>query len=121
MDRPRTLSFVNITVAINGSLSGAVDVGANKIVGLICPAAIEATTTNVSLAAAPALAGTYNVVKPDGVKWTKPFAVNDYLTFANLSSLLGIRWVKIQLETAAGAAVVQATAARTFQLILEAL
>lgn len=119
MTIPKQQVFVNVVVAIGESLSAAVDLEGRRIVGFIAPAAIEATTTNVSFAAAPTLTGTYNVVKPDGVKLTLPFAVNDYFLFATTQLFFGVRFVKLQMETGAGAAVAQATAARTFTLILE--
>ena len=123
MSFPVTIKYVDVVVAINTSLSAAVDLAGYRLVGFNAPAAIEATTTNVSFTAAPSLAGTYNIVKPDGVKLTLPFAVNDYVTFSATTSMqmFGVRWVKLQLETGAGVAVSQATAARTFTLILETL
>jgi hypothetical protein len=110
--------YVDVVVAQNASLSAAVELGSYKLVGFIAPSAIEATTTNVSFAAAPAVNGVYKVVKPDGVKKSVPFAVNDFVTITNLADLYPVQFVKLQLETAAGVAVAQATAARTFTLIL---
>ena len=108
-----------IVVAQNQSLSAAVDLGAFGLLGFVCPAAIEATTTRLSIQAASTAGGTYNTVYVDGVKFFLTFAVNDYaLIGANLPEIFfGLRFIKITMETAAGVAVVQATAARTFTII----
>jgi hypothetical protein len=119
MSYPRQLYFPSLTVLIATSLSVAVDLDAYHLVGFVCPAAIEATTTNVSFTASPTLAGTYNIVKPNGIKLSIPFLINDYITLSNIPDLYGVRFIKFQMETAAGVAVAQATAARIFTLILE--
>ena len=120
MSRPTFMSFVNVTVQQNASVSDAFDVGDKKIVGVICPSAIEATTAQLSITGAASLAGTYKTVKPDGVKFVVPFAVDDYITFKTITSLYGVRFAKLVMETAGGVAVVQATAPRVFIVILDA-
>ena len=108
-----------LTVPIAGSQSPAVDIGDMSLLGFICPAAIEATTVQLSLQASPTLAGAYTQVYADGVRVTLPFTVNNYALFDNYlrAIFIGLRFIKITLETAAGVAVAQATAARVFTLI----
>lgn len=117
---PKTLDFSEtITIAKDASLSGAIDLEGRKAVGFIAPAALEATTAQLSFWAATSLTGTYKQVKRDGTALALTIAVDDYGLFDNPLALFGVRYLKVRAETAAGAAVVQATAARIFTVIEE--
>lgn len=111
----------SIIVSQNQSQSAAIDLGDGYgLIGFQCPAAIEATTARLSIQAALAFGDGYYDVKVDGVKFALTFAVNDYalISSTNLAAIfLSARYIKITLETAAGAAVSQATAARTFTVL----
>jgi len=117
MGYPIKSGYPVVTVAQNDSVSGAIDLGAGTAIGFIVPAALEATTTNISFLGASSLGGTYKVVKQGGTKLTVPVAASDYAMLAGLTDLYGVRYLKIQLETAAGVAVAQATAARVFEVV----
>ena len=109
-----------IVVAQGQSLSAAVDLGEGYgLVGFIPPAAVEATTTNLSIQASPTAGGTYQTVYPDGVRYSLPFVVSVVVPIQDklASILMTVRFFKITLETAAGVAVSQATASRTFTII----
>jgi len=117
MGYPRKVSYVSLTVPIAASESDALDLDAGVAIGLVAPAALEATTAQVSFKAATSLAGTYKVVKQNGTKLTVPIAVDDFGMLYNITDLIGVRFLKIVLETAGGVAVAQATAARVFSVV----
>jgi hypothetical protein len=122
MTVPQTLDLTQtITVAQGESLSAAVDLGAATLIGLDHPAAIEATTTNISFWCAPTLGGTYKQVAVGGTLLSLPMAVSTWGMLSNIGQLYGVRYLKIRCETAAGAAVAQATSARVFGLIKKPL
>lgn len=106
-----------ITIAKDASLSGAIDLKGSTCLGFICPAAIEATTVQLGFKASDSLAGTYTTVKRDGTALKLTFAVNDYALMPNPGDLFGVRFLKIEAQTAVPAAVTQATAARVFKVI----
>ncbi len=109
-------TYPAITVQAGAALSDAIDLGRDVLAGVIVPAAIDATTAQVSFFASETLGGTYKQVKQNGVKLALPIAVNDFGLLDFPGTLVGVRFVKIQLETAAGAAVNQ-VAAKTFKAI----
>ena len=120
MTKPKTLNYdKTVTIAKDASLSAAVDLEDGRLVGFICPAAIEATTVRLGFKASPTLTGTYNDVTIDGAEAFLTFAVDDYaLVGANFGAyVFGFRFLKIEAQTVAGAAVAQATAARVFTVI----
>jgi len=107
-----------VTIAQNASMSGAIDLGVNTLVGIFMPAAIEATTTNLLFWTAPTLAGTYVQVYDGGTALTIPMAVSTYGKLAGIDDVFGLRFIKISVATAAGVAVPQATALRLFTLAM---
>lgn len=120
MSYPKMLDFSkSITIAIGQSLSPALDLEALTCLGVICPAAIEATTVQLGFKGSNSLAGTYTTVTRNGTALKLTFAVNDYGLMPNPADLFGVRFIKIEAQTAASAAVAQATAARTFVVIGE--
>ena len=106
-----------ITIAINQSLSGAIDLAGATAIGFITPAAIEATTVQLGFFGSDTLAGTYVEVNKNGTPVTLTFAVDEYALLENPSDLYGVRFLKIQAQTAAEVGVAQATAARVFKVV----
>lgn len=122
MSYPNNLAFRSIIVAKDASLSPVLSLNAGeRLIGFVTPAAIEATTARITFTAAMTAAGTFYPVYQDGTLVAQTFAVSEYNLFAAPAQLYGVRHVKIQLETAAGVAVAQATAARTFYAIVEVM
>lgn len=121
MSYPNTLAFIPVVVAINTSLSPVLSLNPGEhLIGFVTPAAIEATTARLTFTAAMTATGTFYPVYQDGTLLAQTFAVSEYNLFVDPAQLYGVRHIKIQLETAAGVAVAQATAARTFYAIVEA-
>ena len=106
-----------ITIAIGQSLSAAIDLKGSTCLGFITPAAIEATTAKLGFFASNALDGTYVEINKNGIPVSLTFAVDEYALLENSADLFGVRFLKIQAQTAAGVAVAQATAARIFRVI----
>ena len=109
-------TYPTITVPNGSALSGAIDLGRDMLVGLIVPAALEATSAQLSFFGSDTLGGTYGQIKQGGTKLALPVAVNDHGLLANFTDLAGVRFLKIQIETAGGVAVAQ-TADRVFKAI----
>ena len=105
-----------MTIALGASLSGAIDLKGATAIGFITPAAIEATTVQLGFFASNSLTGTYYEVNKNGIPVTLTFAVDEYALLENMSDLFGVRFLKIQAQTAAEVAVVQ-TAARVFRVV----
>ena len=106
-----------MTIPKAASLSAAIDLSGSTCLGFITPAAIEATTVQLGFFASDSLSGTYVEVNRNGTPVTLTFAVDEYALLENPADLFGVRFIKIQAQTAAGVAVVQATAARVFTVI----
>ena len=106
-----------MTIPKDASLSAAIDLSGSTCLGFITPAAIEATTVQLGFFASDSLAGTYVEVNRNGTPVTLTFAVSEYALLENPADLFGVRFIKIQAQTAAEVAVVQATAARVFTVI----
>ena len=106
-----------MTIAEGASLSAAIDLKGATAVGFITPAAIEATTVQLGFFSSNALDGTYVEVNKNGIPVTLTFAVDEYALLENPTGLFGVRFLKIQAQTAAGVAVAQATAARIFRVV----
>ena len=106
-----------MTIPKAASLSAAIDLSGSTCLGFITPAAIEATTVQLGFFASDSLSGTYVEVNRNGTPVTLTFAVDEYALLENPADLFGVRFMKIQAQTAAEVAVVQATAARVFTVI----
>ncbi len=117
MGYPIKTTYPTITVAQGQSVSAALDLDTATAVGFVVPAALEATTAQISFLAATSLTGTYKVVKQGGTKLALPIAASDFGLLVGLSDLAGIRFLKIVCETAGGVAVAQATADRVFEVV----
>lgn len=105
-----------MTIALGASLSGAIDLKGATAIGFMTPAAIEATTVQLGFFASNSLTGTYYEVNKNGIPVTLTFAVDEYALLENPINLFGVRFLKIQTQTAAAVAVVQ-TAARVFRVV----
>lgn len=117
MGYPIKTSYPTVTVAQGQSLSAAIDVETATVTGFVLPAAVEATTAQMSFLGATSLGGTYKTVKKNGVKLALPIAVNDFAMLAAITDLAGVRYLKIQLETAGGVAVAQASQAVVVEVV----
>jgi len=106
-----------MTIPKDASLSAAIDLSCSTAIGFMTPEAIEATTVQLGFFASNTLAGTYYEVNKNGTPVTLTFAVDEYALLENPADLFGVRFIKIQAQTAAEVAVVQATAARVFTVI----
>jgi uncharacterized glyoxalase superfamily metalloenzyme YdcJ len=106
-----------MTIAKDASRSSAIDLKGATAIGFMTPAAIEATTVQLGFFASNTLTGTYYEVNKNGVPVTLTFAVDEYALLENPSDLFGVRFLKIEAQTAAEVAVVQATAERVFRVV----
>ena len=106
-----------MTIAKDASRSSAIDLKGATAIGFMTPAAIEATTVQLGFFASNTLTGTYYEVNKNGVPVTLTFAVDEYALLENQLDLFGVRFLKIEAQTAAEVAVVQATAARVFRVV----
>lgn len=113
---PATFTNTTVTVAQSASESGELDTGGAGILMIYPPAAIEATTTNISFKVGHTAGSRYQLYDEYGVKVSIPFTVGTAIKVP-ADKLLGGRYVSIVCETAAGAAVAQATAAREFVFV----
>ena len=117
MTYPQKVSYPILTVAQGQSLSPAIDLDTANAIGFVIPAALEATTAQMSFLGATSLLGTYKTVKVGGTKLALPIAANDFAIFTAINSLVGVRFLKVQLETAGGVAVAQASQAVAIEVI----
>lgn len=117
MTYPQKVSYPILTVAQGQSLSPAIDLDTANAIGFVIPAALEATTAQMSFLGATSLLGTYKTVKVGGTKLALPIAVNDFAILTAINSLIGVRFLKVQLETAGGVAVAQASQAVAIEVI----
>jgi hypothetical protein len=85
-------------------------------VGIVTPAAVEATTTHLSIKHGLVSGTRYTRQSAGGVRQQVAITV-DRETYVEPSVAAGLRFVSIVAETAAGVAVAQATAARVFTLL----
>lgn len=113
---PAAFTNLTATVAQAASESGEVDTGGAGSLMIYPPAAIEATTTNISFKVGHTTGTRYVLYDEYGVKVSIPFTVGVAIKLP-ADKLLGGRYVSIVCETAAGVAVAQATAARAFILV----
>lgn len=117
MGYPNKVTYPTVTVAQAASASAAIDLETANAIGFVMPAVLEATTAQISFQAATTLAGTYKTVKRGGTKLTVPVLVNDFAFLTNVGDLLGIRYLKVVLETVGGVAVAQASQAVVIEVI----
>lgn len=108
-------SFVDyiFTVAQNQSESAEVNLLGGNVLAIFPANAVEATTTNLSLKTGR-VAGTRGVIRDTfNTRKTIPFTVACPI-MVPADEYKGLTYTSLVLETAAGVAVAQATAARTF-------
>jgi hypothetical protein len=106
-----------ITVAKDASQSEALDMGEGWAIGFCVPAALEATSYQLSFQSAPTFTGTYVTVYKGGTKLALPITASTQSMLDTLADLYGVRFLKITIETSGGVAVSQATAARIFTVV----
>jgi hypothetical protein len=120
MGYPSVVDYPLITIPSGQAVSDEIDLKRGTLAGLVVPATLEATTAQVSFLAATSSGGTYKTVKQGGTKIVLPIAALDYGMLPSITDLLGVRFLKIQLETSGDAAVVQ-TGARVFEAVVATL
>jgi hypothetical protein len=108
------------TIAIGQSESAEVDLGGRALVAIVTPAAVEATTAQVSLKHG-VVSGTRHFLQKLGTKMSEKIDTTNLETRVDVADYAALHYVSIVAETAAGAAVVQATAEREFVLLSRAL
>lgn len=113
---PAAFTNLTATVAQAASESGEVDTGGAGTLWIYPPAAIEATTAQISFKTGHTTGTRVQAYDDYGVKITIPFTVGTSIKLP-ADKILGARFVSIVCETAAGVAVAQATAARAFILV----
>jgi hypothetical protein len=109
----------DVIVAQNASLSEAIDMGSNKIFGIITPA-LEALTAKIGFrVSADGETWTTEHLVYQGIEYTLPIAdpTKTYPLAVDIPAFFGFRYLKIECLNAAGAALAQATAARTFKVL----
>jgi len=106
------LTATTCTIAQGQSESAEVDLGGRALVAIVTPAAIEATTAQVSLKHGVVSGTRYPRQSALGTKQTFAISTTNRETFVEPSEAAALHYVSIVAETAAGAAVVQATAER---------
>lgn len=106
-----------MTIVAGQSRSAAIDLKGSTAIGFMTPAAITATTVQLGFFASNTLAGTYYEVNKNGTPVTMTFAVDEYAMLENPTDLFGVRFLKIEAQTAAEVAVAQAAGDRVFRVI----
>jgi hypothetical protein len=102
-------------IALNGSLSNAIEIGAVDAIGLVMPAAMDGTA--ITFAVCDTLGGTYVPLYDDfGSEVTVTYATSRAVALSGvLASLFPWKFIKIRTGTV-GTPVVQ-TAARTIKVV----
>jgi len=104
---------VTVTIANGASLSGAVDLGPNRLFAIIMPAAW--TTANLTFQVS-ADGTTYNNLYDDtGTEVTVTAAASQYIVISSPAKMLGARWFKVRSGTNASA--VNQAAARVVTIV----
>lgn len=87
--------YTTVTIAVDGTVSSAVDIGNYDIVGLITPSTFEGTTITISGAAT--LAGTYYPVAAANTASTAYTITTTASIFTPISNLVtaGLRFIKL--------------------------
>lgn len=113
---PATLTETTVTVAQTESESGEVDLAGAAIVMIYPPPAVEATTAQMSFKVGRVTGSRAQLNDEYGVKLVIPFTAAQPIRVP-ASMLPAVRFLSIVLETSAGVAVAQATAAREFVVV----
>lgn len=113
---PASLTETTVTVAQNESESGEVDLAGAATVMIYPPAAVEATTAQMSFKVGRVAGSRAQLNDEYGVKLVIPFTAAQPIRVP-ASMLPAVRFLSIVLETSGGAAVAQATAAREFTFV----
>jgi len=111
---------VPVIIAKDASESAEVDLGGRALVGVVCPAAIEATTTHISVRHGM-VSGTRHVRQVWGTRQQIAISTTLREAVVDPADYPALQFVSIVCETAAGVAVAQATAARDFVLLTRAI
>jgi hypothetical protein len=110
------LYVIEATIAIGESASEAINTGGATPVSVFTPSAVEATTVAVKLQSAVAVGDTFvDSVNSSGGVIKAPFTASLHAQFADA---VNAPFIKLVAVSSADAAVAQATAARTFRLVL---
>jgi len=113
---PASLTETTVTVAQAESESGEVDLAGAATVMIYPPAAVEATTAQMSFKVGRVTGSRAQLNDEYGVKLVIPFTAAQPIRVP-ASMLPAVRFLSIVLETSGGAAVAQATAARDFVFV----
>jgi len=113
---PASLTETTVTVAQGESESGEVDLAGAATVMIYPPAAVEATTAQMSFKVGRVTGSRAQLNDEYGVKLVIPFTAAQPIRVP-ASMLPAVRFLSIVLETSGGAAVAQATAAREFVFV----
>lgn len=113
---PASLTETTVTVAQGESESGEVDLAGAATVMIYPPAAVEATTAQMSFKVGRVAGSRAQLNDEYGVKLVIPFTAAQPIRVP-ASMLPAVRFLSIVLETSGGAAVAQATAAREFVFV----
>jgi hypothetical protein len=113
---PASLTETTVTVAQNESESGEVDLAGAATVMIYPPAAVEATTAQMSFKVGRVTGSRAQLNDEYGVKLVIPFTAGQPIRVP-ASMLPAVRFLSIVLETSGGVAVAQATAAREFVFV----
>jgi len=113
---PASLTETTVTVAQGESESGEVDLAGAAIVTIYPPAAVEATTAQMSFKVGRVTGSRAQLNDEYGVKLVIPFTAAQPIRVP-ASMLPAVRFLSIVLETSGGVAVAQATAAREFVFV----
>jgi len=113
---PASLTETTVTVAQTESESGEVDLAGAATVMIYPPAAVEATTAQMSFKVGRVAGSRAQLNDEYGVKLVIPFTAAQPIRVP-ASMLPAVRFLSIVLETSGGAAVAQATAAREFVFV----
>ena len=107
---------VTATIAQNGTLSGAVDIGNMTNIGLIMPAVW--TAAHITFQVSNALAGTYSeLVDSTGTEVNIAVSAGVAYTLADADSRLLAPWRFIKIQSGATGATVAQTAARNIVIV----
>lgn len=117
---PASLTETTVTVAQGESESGEVDLAGTATVMIYPPAAVEATTAQMSFKVGRVAGSRAQLNDEYGVKLVIPFTAAQPIRVP-ASMLPAVRYLSIVLETSAGVAVAQATAARDFVFVTRSL
>ena len=109
------------TIAQGQSESAEVNLGGRALVAIVTSVGIEATTTHVSIRHGVVSGTRYVRQSAGGTRQQFAISIVNRETFVEPSEAAALHYVPIVAETAAGVAVVQATAAREFVLLSRAI